>query len=61
MGQGFLLDLAHADSKKLTHWVEGAPERGWFGLLRVRGKRKLTVETWRCERCGFLESFAPAA
>jgi hypothetical protein len=40
--------------------VEGAPERGWFRLLKLRGKRQLEVQTWRCTRCGYLESYAPS-
>jgi len=47
------------NTTKTTNWVEGAPVKKWYGL-KVRGKRKLMVETWRCARCGFLENYAPA-
>ena len=38
-------------------WLEGAPEKGWFGL-KLRGKKPLEIQTYRCNRCGFLESYA---
>ena len=46
-------------STKPEMWVEGAPEKAWWGGLKTKGKRKLTIETWRCGRCGYLESYAP--
>ncbi|WP_305098039.1 hypothetical protein [Croceibacterium aestuarii] len=58
MDAGLLLDLRDGNQKAVTEWVEGAPERKWYGLV-TRGKRKLTVETWRCSRCHLLESYAP--
>ncbi len=60
MDQGILLELKDGNQKAVTEWVEGAPERKWYGLV-IRGKRKLTVETWRCGRCAYLESYAPEA
>ena len=61
MEQGFLLDERDGNMKDVTDWVEGAPEKGWFGTVKVRGKRRLAVETHRCTRCGYLESYAPGA
>ena len=61
MEQGFLLDERDGNMKDVTDWVEGAPEKGWFGTVKVRGKRRLAVETHRCMRCGYLESYAPGA
>ena len=58
MAQGFIPEYTQHSSTKLEQWVDGAPERGWFGL-KLRGKRKFQVETWRCERCYYLEAYAP--
>jgi hypothetical protein len=58
MEPGFLLELRDGNQKVVTEWIEGVPEKGWFGLVKIRGKRKLTVETVRCTRCGYLESYA---
>ena len=59
MEQGFLLEQRDGNMKDATEWVEGAPEKGWFGSVKVRRKRQLAVETHRCTRCGYLESYAP--
>jgi len=58
---GFLLEQRDGNMKGVTEWVEGAPERGWFGTVKVHRKRRLAVQTQRCSRCGYLESYAPAA
>ena len=58
MEEGFQLDLTR-NSDAVSHWVEGAPLKRWFGL-NIRGKRRLPIEAWRCTRCGLLESYAPA-
>ncbi len=61
MEAGFLLEQRDGNLKGVTEWVEGAPETGWWGSVKVRKKRQLAVQTWRCARCGFLESYAPGA
>lgn len=40
-------------------WLEGPAAKGWFGL-KLGGKKPLDIETYRCNRCGLLESYAPA-
>ena len=42
-------------------WIEGAPEKSFWIGIKTRGRRKLKIETWRCGRCGYLESYAPGA
>lgn len=39
-------------------WVEGAPEKSIWTGLRLRGRTLLSVVSFRCERCGFLENYA---
>jgi hypothetical protein len=60
MAEGFLLDTSQ-QSGRLTHWVEGAPEYYWLKILKLRGRRRHPIESWRCASCGFLESYAPGA
>jgi len=58
MSEGFMLD--HGDQNQLTQqrWVEGAPVKSfWFGL-NTSDREAFQVTTWRCDRCGFLESYA---
>ena len=59
MEEGFLMDRSHRSSGKPSEWIEGKPERSfWFGT-KTRGKSRIRVATYRCGRCGYLESFAP--
>lgn len=60
MEQGFVPD-AKDHGAKLSVWVEGPPRKGFFGMLKVRGLRQVPIETYRCQRCGVLESYAPQA
>jgi len=56
MAEGFVIDSAdgvHAVAK----WIAGAPIKGFFGV-KTRRKNKLEIQTFRCGRCGFLESYA---
>ena len=55
MTTGFLLDSS--DAPKVTEWVEGAPEKSFWGL-KLKGRRRFPVVADRCERCGFLELYA---
>jgi hypothetical protein len=57
--EGFTLDRGHHNQNTQATWVEGKPARSfWTGVAsRNRVKRKIT--TYRCSRCGFLESYAP--
>lgn len=57
---GFLLELKDSNQKAPTEWIEGAVEKAWYGV-KIRGRRRLAVETFRCGRCGHLESYAPEA
>jgi len=42
-------------------WVEGYPAFGWWGGLRDRESRQLlSIATYRCSNCGYLESYARA-
>lgn len=57
MEPGFIQD-SHQHQVKTSRWIEGAPEKSFFGGLKTKGKRQYEITTWRCSRCGFLESYA---
>ena len=58
MSEGYLLDIHQNVGRSVAAWVEGAPEKSiWVGL-KLANRAKLAVQTWRCGRCGFLESYA---
>lgn len=54
---GFVLDNAHS-GRVQSGWVEGPPERSfWFGI-KLGGREQIPIMTYRCPRCGYLESYA---
>ena len=57
MEPGFVLDEAHGRFT-VAKWIAGEPEKSIWTGLKTRGKDKLDVATYRCRRCGYLESYA---
>jgi len=58
MEPGFLIDRRQHSQMGTQTWVEGEPEHSFWLGLKTRGREKLPVRTYRCERCGYLESYA---
>jgi len=60
MEPGFVLDQTYGANLQ-AEWVEGSPTpTGWTGV-KMKGRERIPVTTYRCERCGYLESFATPA
>jgi ribosomal protein S27AE len=60
MSEGFVMDNAYG-TMAVSTWVEGAPKKSiWVGV-KLEGRKPIEIETWRCGKCGFLESYAPPA
>jgi hypothetical protein len=57
MTEGFLLDATYG-ANTVGQWVDGIPQKSFWGGAKLRGKKKFEVQSWRCERCGFLENYA---
>ena len=57
MAEGFVLDRTHG-AVGVSSWVEGIPERSVWTGVRLGGRTQSAISTWRCGRCGFLESYA---
>lgn len=60
MELGFVVDKGHYDSPSEQQWLEGEPVRSFWHRLKTKGREKHPVRTFRCDRCGYLESYAPA-
>ncbi len=60
METGFVVDKADGNMPGLGYWYSGVPEKAWWGGLKTKGRDKHIVTTWRCRRCGYLESYAVA-
>ncbi len=55
MELGFVVDESRFLRRQST-WAPGAPKKSFWTGLKV--KERLPVTVLRCDRCGFLESFA---
>ena len=58
MVQGFIVDWAQGGSRRVSSWVEGAPEKTFWSDTSAPDDKQVPVGTFRCSGCGFLESFA---
>jgi ribosomal protein L37E len=58
MEEGFTVDAWDRVNRVVSTWVDGTPEKSfWFGV-RLGGKRRIETKTFRCTKCGYLESYA---
>ena len=62
MEEGFIGDN-NLTNVVASVWIAGAPESSfWTGKagVKVAGRAKRRVQSFRCTNCGYLESFAAA-
>lgn len=57
MVQGFTFE-SEGPKRMVTTWVEGAPERSVLQSAKAPADKRVPVGTFRCSKCGFLESYA---
>ena len=58
MSEGFVMDEHHG-ARRVIRWQPGKPEKSIWTGIKQRKASQLAVETWRCDRCAYLESYAP--
>lgn len=58
MSEGFTLDKTDS-TRKVAEWVEGVPEVSRWTGAKIKSRRLLPIATYRCERCFYLENYAP--
>ena len=58
MEAGFIIDVGHGSSALEPHWARGKFEKNVFGEMKGHPPQR-RVLTYRCTRCGLLESYAP--
>ncbi len=56
--EGFVIDHGDYGSTSVSTWQGGAPRKSFWAGLKTDEKEQVAVQTWRCPRCGFLESYA---
>ncbi len=59
METGFIVDEGDYSAKRVARWYAGPPEESMWTGLKTWGRRFVEVQTFRCERCALLESYAP--
>ena len=57
MEEGYLLDHTHG-GRMQARWIQGQPVRSFWTGLRIADVDRRLVRTYRCTKCGFLESYA---
>jgi predicted nucleic-acid-binding Zn-ribbon protein len=57
MEPGFVLEQTYG----AMTWVEGTPERSIWTGIKLKGRERIPVTTFRCTSCGYLESYATSA
>lgn len=58
MEAGFVMDRGQAGMRSEQEWVEGDLEKSFWLGVRTKGREQFAVRTYRCQRCGYLESYA---
>ena len=54
MREGFVVVPVHCG---VPFWVSDKPEFGAFGGAKIEGKEAHSIRTFRCTKCGYLESY----
>ena len=57
MVDGYVVDHTHGGSA-VAAWREGKARKSFWVGLKLGGTTPLDITTWRCRRCGYLESYA---
>lgn len=57
MELGFVMDFTHG-GRLVSHWAAGSPQKSFWTGTKLPDEKLLPVGTFRCESCGFLESYA---
>ena len=60
MDSGFVIDKVGKEFAEAPEWAEGVPERAFWIGLKLAGRERHAIVTYRCSACGYLESFAPS-
>ncbi len=57
MVEGFIADYTYGEVRS-SDWVKGEPVKSFWTGTKIKDKSQYKVETYRCENCGYLESYA---
>ena len=56
---GFVLDIGDGGKPLEAKWIEGQPEpRSFWTGVKIKGKKQVSIQAFRCPRCGLLANYA---
>ena len=58
MAEGFILDRTQHGVAAAATWQADKPERSFWTGIKFQGNEQHQITVYRCEECGFLESYA---
>jgi hypothetical protein len=58
MSAGFVLDKIDDARARQSDWQEGNSKRNFWTGVKLHADLQRPITTFRCERCGYLESYA---
>lgn len=58
MTEGYLIDTGQSSMIAALSWHPGEPNKRWWGYKTDKSKKR-EITSFRCDRCGLLESYAP--
>ena len=58
MAEGFI-PVESEKTGGISAWIAGAPVFGFLGRVKTEGKPAYRIRSFRCIKCGHLESYAP--
>jgi hypothetical protein len=58
MALGVVLDRGDYNALAEQEWMEGAVVKSRWTGIKTKDRDRYVVHTYRCERCGYLESYA---
>ncbi len=58
MKPGYIIDHTQHASSVVQTWLRGEPEKSFWTGLKTKKRSHRQVRTFRCTRCGYLESYA---
>ena len=58
MSEGFVIDHGDYGSTSVSTWQGGPPRKSFWTGIKQSKDDQLEITSWRCDRCGFLESYA---
>ena len=57
MEQGFVLDMTYG-ARLVSQWAPGPPAKSFWQGTKLPEDKLISIGTFRCVSCGFLESYA---